>query len=118
MSVSAEIFIGFSVELDYDIRYDLVEEFCDTFPEYDLYKEFYKNTIRFVVDGMCGNYIRMMYITSYIDIGYADGNSHYDVMDVSLPDNIYSEMNDVYFKLFNKTLDKNDISFVSFIHYS
>ena len=121
MSVNAEVFVGFSVDLDYRNHYDDVDEFCDKHPEYDRYSPSYKNTVRFIVDGMCGDYIRLMYIVNYIDIEYADGYSHYDTLDVDVDlysQGIYDKLNEPYKEIFKKDLNIDDIKFITFVHYS
>lgn len=119
MSVSAEIFIGFAVEIPYEKDRDLIDNFLDSNPEYDLYNDGnYKNNIKFVIDGMCGDYIRLMYILSYSDIGYSDGYSRYDVLNLVCPEEMFEKLNSVYMQIYKDTLKEDQVKLISFVHYT
>lgn len=116
MSVNSEIYWGYTVELEdqsTEIDFDKYNEFIELHPEYNRYND--KNTVQLVIDGMGGEYVRLIYVMEHIKDLYKDF-FHYSKADSE--EYVYNELNKAYRMLENKDLDKSSIKLAFWSHFS
>lgn len=116
MSVNSEIYWGYTVELEdqlTDIDFDKYHEFIELHPEYNRYND--KNTVQLVIDGMGGEYVRLIYVIEHIKDFYKD---FFYCAKTENEEYIYNELNKAYRMLENKDLDKSLIKLAFWSHFS
>ena len=122
MSVDCEAYIGFTVNIAEDLSredFDRFEEFTSAYPEFSQWNHKSDSRVRFIEDGMNGLYARLIYIDKYIEELSMGWSNHYSVLRrVFVPDDVYEELNTAYEKLMHKELDRNNIQYAFWLHFS
>ena len=116
MSINSEIYWGYTVELENhstEIDFNKYDEFIETHPEYNQYND--KNTVQLVIDGMNGEYVRLIYVIEHIKDFYKEF-FYYNKADNE--EYVYNELNKAYKMLNNKDLDKSLIKLAFWSHFS
>jgi hypothetical protein len=120
MGVDLTHYLGIGVKLDYDTYYEKVDEYETKNPKYSCYEfisSIKENHIQFVVDGMDGNYIYLMYpykITELEDM-YSSWEDQF-ILPKIIDDKIVDEIKKVYFDITGKELD--EVNTISLFHCS
>jgi len=86
MSVDVTHYLGIGVKLDYDKYCRDVDDFYidDKFPELDMYND--DEGVKWIVDGMCGDYIYLMYVikkTNWENFYESDATVQMDLTNIS-----------------------------------
>ena len=127
MSVSTERIIGFTVTLKKDLK-NTDFEFFENIEE--KYKEFayggehcqYRmkpNTVALVVDGMNGDYARLVYVENVKKVYSAYDEGPYTLLrQTEIPEEVYNELNIAYKKIYEIPLDKKLIEYALWYHWS
>jgi len=129
MSVSCEMFLGWTVRLIEgnvsDDDFEFFEELEEREPEFRAFKGKYSkftkdNTkVKLVVDGMNGLYARLIYVHKNKCIySFDDGISYEKLSNEQVPDDIYSELNECYKKIYNKDLERDKVEYALWYHGS
>jgi hypothetical protein len=112
MSVSCEAYIGYTVTLKTNLDsddFDFFNDFMEVHAEYNQYK--CKDKVLLVVDGMCGEYARLVFVDYKLDDCWCEGKDYFVLRDSPIPDDIYDELNGAYNKLYGKELNKDQIEY-------
>lgn len=122
MSVNCEAYIGFTVNIAENLSHDEFETFDEynmQYPEYNRYNHNFKSRVRLIVDGMNGFYARLVYIDKFIDeISMGFANHYSKLRAVPVPDDVYRDLNTAYEKLMHKKLDKGDVEYAFWLHFT
>lgn len=127
MSITIEKIKGFTVTLkenlnanDFDF-FDALEEKYEEFAFDGEYGQGYMkpNQVALVVDGMDGDYARLVYIESVKEIYNADETDKYmSLKEKPITEEIYKKLNEVYQKIYEKPLDVMLIDYALWFHWS
>ena len=86
MSVSCEIYVGYTIEIETNLShadFEKIHEFEDKYPEVDKYNHHwddYEGRVLLIADGMCGEFARLIYVDKYIDGGsLGDSNEYFEL---------------------------------------
>lgn len=113
MSVSCNILIGYTVTLKNSLNsedFDFFNDFIENNPEYNQFNS--KNTVQLVIDGMSGNYARLVYVDHKERDCYPESCVDYIPLRLSpVPDDIYDKLNTAYTKLYDKPLGRDSIQY-------
>lgn len=115
MSVDCTGYIGYTVTLKRDLNsddFDFFNDFDDEHKEYSMW-EHRKPTerVRLVIDGMGGNFARLIYVEHKIEDCWINGKDYFALHSSTIPDDIYEEMNKAYRLMYDKDLDKSLIEY-------
>lgn len=116
MSVSSSAFIGYTVTIKKDLESDDFDKFYDFLqlhPEYETYK---KNSVNLIIDGMGGEYVRIIYLDEYINDTWCDGQDYFRLRKPFVPLKIYDALNEVYRAFCNKDLEFIEIDYALWYH--
>lgn len=120
MSVDCRAFIGYTVTLKEYLNsndFDLFEDFQEHHSEYNQYD--CKGKVLFVVDGMCGDYARFVFVDECIEECWIEGKDYFPLKSQSTaPDTVYEELNKAYKSLYDKELDKALIEYALWFQFS
>ena len=120
MSITCEAYIGWTVTLKENLNsndFDFFNEFCEQHNEYNQYD--CKGKVLLSIDGMSGHYARLIYVDEYIKECWIEENKNYfSLKNPSIPDDIYSVLNEAYRLLYDKDLDKNLVEYALWFHFS
>jgi hypothetical protein len=112
MSVECEAYVGYTVTLKTNLNgddFDFFNEFLETHDEYNQYD--CKDKVLLVVDGMCGEYARLVFVDYKLDEYWCEGKNYFILRDSPIPEEIYNELNKAYNVLYNKDLDVEQIEY-------
>lgn len=127
MSVDIERIIGFTVKLKEDLSHNDFEFFENV---EEKHKEFAyggensqfnmkSNAVALVVDGMNGNYARLVYVENVKRVYDAYDEEPYTLLrPIEVPEDIYNELNMAYQKIYDIPLDKKLIEYALWYHWS
>ena len=127
MGVDIERIIGFTVKLKEDLSHNDFEFFENV---EEKYKEFAyggensqfnmkSNAVALVVDGMNGNYARLVYVENVKRVYDAYDEDPYTLLrPIEIPEEIYNELNIAYQKIYETPLDKKLIEHSLWYHWS
>ena len=129
MSVNCEMFIGWTVKLiegdvtnqDFDFFHELEEKDSDFEAFKGKYSQYNDDDtkVKLVVDGMSGEYVRLIYIAKNRNIWDFDDENAYDKLsNEQVPEDIYNELNECYKKIYNKDLEKDKVEYALWYHWS
>ena len=130
MSVECEMFLGYTVKLvekdvsseDYEFFEDKLQEREPDFKSFEgKYSIFTHddNKVKLVVDGMSGEYIRLIYIQKHKDMWGGEDDYGYEKLDCdNIPEEVYQELNEAYKKIYNEDLDRDKIEYSLWYHWS
>lgn len=121
MSVDCTGYIGYTVTLKEDLKsndYDFFDDFVDEHKEYSQWGFEGKARVRLVIDGMCGNFARLIFIDDKIEDCYVDGKEYFALRSSAIPNDVYDELNKVYKLMYNKDLDKSLIEYALWFLFS
>lgn len=129
MSVECEMFIGWTVKLiEEDVTnedFDFFNNLEETNPNFEAFKGKYSqytddNTkVKLIVDGMSGEYVRLIYIAKNRNIWDFDDEDTYDKLSSEeVPEDIYNELNECYKQIYNKDLEKDKVEYALWYHWS
>ena len=123
MSVDCELFIGYTVNLKNDLKREDFDFFDKCQIEHkikDQFDDLKNGEVYLVVDGMNGQYARLINLTAHKDnLWSADGKADYEILnDGIIPKEVYEKLNDVYKKMYNEDLNIDRIEFASWLHWS
>lgn len=115
MSVDCTGYVGYTVNLKRDLDsddFDFFNEFDDEHKEYSMW-EHRKPTekVRLVIDGMSGDFARLIYVDYKIEDCFIDGKDYFKLREAPIPQEVYEEMNKAYNLMYNKDLDKSLIEY-------
>ena len=112
MSVDCEAYIGYTVTLKTDLDsddFEFFDDFQEAHSEYNQYD--CKGKVSLVVDGMCGEYARLMFVDEKINECWVEGKDYYALKSPSVPDNVYAELNKAYQLMYGRELDIGQIEY-------
>ena len=112
MSVSCEAYIGYTVTLKRNLTgedFDFFSEFSETHGEYNQYD--CKGKVLLVVDGMCGEYARLVFVDEHIEECWIEGKDYFILRNHAIPANVYEELSKAYKFLYGEELDKELIEY-------
>lgn len=127
MSVSTERIIGFTVTLKEDLNhndfefFENVEEKHKEFAYREKYSQFgmKPNQVALVVDGMNGDYARLVYVENVKEVDGAYDEDPYTLLrPTEIPEEMYNELNIAYQKIYEMPLDKKLIEYALWYHWS
>lgn len=120
MSISCEGYIGYTVNLKTNLQsndFDFFWDFREKYSEYNLYD--CKGKVSIIVDGMSGEYSRLIFVDEHIEECWVAGKSYYKLREQeSIPEHIYNELNTAYNLMYNKTLDPSMIEYAAWFHFA
>ena len=67
--------------------------------------------MRLVVDGMSGDFARLIFVEDKIEDCWVDGKDYFALKSGDIPDNVYDELNKAYQLMYGKELDKSLIEY-------
>ena len=116
MSVECTGYIGYTITLKRDLDsddFDFFNDFDDEHGEYSQwdFKNKSKDRVRLVVDGMNGEFARLVYVEHKIEDCWVNGKDYFPLNSAIVPENVYEELNKAYIYLYNKELDKDLIEY-------
>ena len=110
MSISCEAYVGYTVTL----KTDLTDEDFNFFREAENID--FPNRVQLIVDGMCGHYARLIYVDENFDC-WVDNREYYPLKSLTVNDEIYNKLNQVYKQMYNKDLDRESIEYALSFHF-
>lgn len=123
MSVSCEQFIGYTLTLKEKLThedYRFFDEFESKHPEYRKNRE--AGQVALIVDGMNGEYARLVYIEKHLKDCHYDGDEYYSVLSSEKPDyDVYSAITQAYEEMYGTAfgfVNANRIEHAMWFHYS
>lgn len=120
MSVSCEAYIGYTVTLKQDLNsddFDFFEEFIEKHNEYNQYD--CKDKVLLVVDGMCGEYARLIFVNEHIKECWIEGKDYFPLKNSSAtPNNVYEELNKAYKTMYGGELGESLIEYALWFQFS
>ena len=116
MSVDCTGYIGYTVTLKRDLDsddFDFFNDFDDLHREYSQwdFKSKNKERTRLVVDGMSGDFARLIYVEHKIEDCWINGKDYFALINSPIPDNVYEELNKAYKLMYDKELDKSSVEY-------
>jgi hypothetical protein len=116
MSVDCTGYIGYTVTLKRDLDsddFDFFNDFDDEHSEYSQweFKKKDKERTRLVVDGMSGDFARLIYVEHKIEDCWVDGKDYFPLRGDHIPEDVYNELNKAYRLMYDKDLDKSLIEY-------
>lgn len=123
MSVDCTGYIGYTVTLKRDLYgddFDFFNDFDDEHGEYSQWDFKNKSTerVRLVVDGMNGEFARLIFVEHKIEDCWINGKDYFALQSQSVPDNVYEELNKAYKLMYDKDLDKSLIEYALWFLFS
>lgn len=129
MSVNCEMFIGWTIKLiEGDVTnqdFDFFDNLGETNPNFEVFKGKYSQytdddtKVKLIVDGMSGEYVRLIYVIKNRNIWDFDGENAYDKLsNEEVPEDIYNELNECYKQIYNKDLEKDKVEYALWYHWS
>jgi hypothetical protein len=127
MSVDTERIIGFTVKIKENLThedfefFENVEEKHKEFAYRGKYSQFgmKPSQVALVVDGMNGDYARLVYVENVKSIyGAYDEDPYTLLRPTEIPEEIYNELNIAYQKIYEMPLDKKLIEYALWYHWS
>lgn len=110
MSVTMTGFVGFTVTIKKDLTeadYEQLNHFLESHPWYDTYNP---GCVSLVIDGMCGEFARLVFIDKYFPDLWCD-DEYYKLRTPELSNEIYCALNTAYRALYNMPLPKDQIEY-------
>ena len=116
MSVDCTGYIGYTVTLKENLNsddFDFFNDFDDEHGEYSQweFKNKAKERVRLVVDGMSGDFARLIFVEDKIEDCWINGKDYFALRSGDIPDNVYDELNKAYQLMYGKELDKSLIEY-------
>jgi hypothetical protein len=112
MSVDCEGYIGYTVTLKENLTSNDFDFFNDFSEEHGEYNKYYsKGKVLLIVDGMSGDFARLILVDEKIEDCWIDGKDYFALQSSPVPDNVYEELNKAYKLMYNKDLDKSLIEY-------
>ena len=127
MSVDIEKIKGFTITLKENLTHEDFEFFENVEKKYKefAYREKYSqygmkpNQVALVVDGMNGDYARLVYIEKTAEVYDVDYDEIYiPLKQKEITEEIYNEMNECYKMIYGEDLDKDKIEYALWYHFS
>jgi hypothetical protein len=123
MSVDCTGYIGYTVTLKRDLNsddFDFFNDFEDEHGEYSQwdFKSKTKERVRLVIDGMSGDFARLIFVDDTIEDCWMDGKDYFALRSSDVPDDVYNELNKAYKLMYNKDLDKTLIEYALWFLFS
>lgn len=112
MSVDCEGYIGYTVTLKTDLNgedFDFFNDFSETHYEYNQYH--CKGKVLLVVDGMCGEFARLVFVDEHIKECWIEGKNYFALKSQNIPDKAYDELNKAYRLMYGQDLDKSLVEY-------
>lgn len=116
MSVDCTGYIGYTVTLKEDLTsddFDFFNDFDDAHSEYSQWS--FKNDgterVRLVVDGMSGDFARLILVDKKIEDCWVNGDDYFALRSNNVPNDVYDELNKAYRLMYEKDLDKSLIEY-------
>lgn len=116
MSVDCTGFIGYTVTLKQDLDskdFDFFNDFDDEHSEYSQwnFKRNGNERVRLVVDGMSGEFARLIFVDEKIEDCWINGKDYFALKSQPIPNDVYDELNKAYRLMYDKELDKSLIEY-------
>ena len=93
MSVSSEVYIGYTIEIEPDVDkvgWKKIHNFEDKYPEIDKYNHHWEERegkVLLVADGMCGTFARLIWVDKYKDeASLGDSNEYFKLAEAECED--------------------------------
>jgi hypothetical protein len=123
MSVDCTGYIGYTVTLKENLNsddFDFFNDFEDEHGEYSQwdFKSKTKERVRLVVDGMSGDFARLIFVDDIIEDSWMDGKDYFALRSSAIPNDVYDELNKAYKLMYNKDLDKTLIEYALWFLFS
>ena len=119
MSVSCEAYIGYTVTLKTNLNsddFDFFLDFKEKHSEYNLYD--CKGKVQLVVDGMNGDYARLVFVDEHIKECWIEGKDYFSLKSPQIiPDNVYAELDKAYSLMYQKDLDEIKIDYALWFQF-
>lgn len=119
MSITIEKIKGFTVILKENLLhkdFKFFNSLKDKHKEFNYGGEYYdyplkNDKVALIVDGMCGNYARLVYIEKVREV-YEYNNKEYLLLkEKEIPSEVYDSLNKAYQMIYNEPLDKTKIEY-------
>lgn len=122
MSVDCTGYIGYTVTLKRDLDsddFDFFNDFDDEHGEYSQwdFKSKNKERTRLVVDGMSGDFARLIYVDHKIEDCWINGKDYFALQSQPVPYDVYDELNKAYKLMYGKVLDKASIEYALWFQF-
>ena len=122
MSVDCTGYIGYTVTLKRDLDSDDFKFFNDFDDEHEEYSQWEfksknKERVRLVVDGMNGDFARLIYVDHKIEDCWINDKDYFPLSDIPIADSVYEEINKVYRLMYSKDLDKSLIEYALWFYF-
>ena len=122
MSVDCTGYIGYTVTLKRALDsddFDFFNDFDDEHGEYSQwdFKNKTKERTRLVVDGMNGDFARLIYVEHKIEDCWINGKDYFTLKGVPIPNDVYDELNKAYKLMYNKELDKSSVEYALWFQF-
>ena len=117
MSTRSNLYVGYTVTLKTDLSgndFNFFDEFTSKHGEYT---DKGKGCVLLICDGMSGEYARLVFIDAHISDVWSETDDYVVLRDISVPDEVYNELNKPYKMMYGKDLDKNLIQYALWCHY-
>ena len=127
MSVDIEKIKGFTITLKKDLTNEDFDFFqrLEQYPDFDWDKGQYSqyrmkpNQVALVVDGMNGDYARLVYVEKIAEVYDVDYEETYiPLKQKEITEDIYNKMNECYKMIYGNDLDKAEIEYALWYHFS
>ena len=118
MSVSCEAYVGYTVTLKTNLNsddFDFFMDFSESHSEYNQYHS--KGKVQLVVDGMCGEYARLVFVDEHIEECWIEGKDYFPLKSLAVPDNVYEELNKAYKTMYGGELDEGLIEYALWFQF-
>lgn len=112
MSVSCEAYIGYTVTLKKNLNsedFDFFDDFIENHKEYNQYD--CKGKVLLVVDGMNGDYARLVYVDEHIEECWVEGKTYFPLKKIPIAENAYDELSKAYKVMYGEELDIDMIEY-------
>lgn len=114
MSVDCDMYLGYTVT----IRNGMTNEDFDELDKFENAKYNGRDgKIKLVIDGMNGDYARLIYVDRHNKYVYGDENEPYQEIDKKIPEGIYKELNEAYMEIQGVSLDKRLVKYALWWHW-
>ena len=118
MSTDCRAYIGYTVTLGTNLNssdFEFFDDFLETHNEYNQYD--CKGKALLVMDGMCGEYARLVFVDEEIKECWISGKDYFSLKSTHISDNVYEELNRAYQSMYKKDLDKGLIEYALWFQF-
>lgn len=117
MSVSCELLVGYTVTLQTDLTNEDFEKYNDFIENNIQYDNNSQSGVQLIVDGMNGDYARLIYIDSRCDVEDIE-DIDYKKLNTELSGEKYEALNKAYKALTGETLAISEIEYAVWTYWT